>query len=318
MSPDQPRVSIGLPVYNGERFLRETLDSILAQTFEEFELIISDNASTDKTAEICQEYLAKDQRVRYFRNSENLGAARNYNRTFELATGQYFKWAAGDDLLAPEYLERCVAVLDRAPSVVLCYTAETRIDASGKPLRKSILDRLNLRSPTPAQRFQQHHRLWYQRSFMSTNPIFGLIRVRALQKTPLIGNYVWSELALLMELMLLGEFYEVPEHLFFFRWHPKTSRATRESAGWEELAIWFDPKNKGKIVLPEWGLLFQQLASIQRVPMSFSEKVFCYLQVGKWFSWKWKKLAKELMMATGKLITKAYLISSQKLSIKKI
>lgn len=302
MSYSPPRVSIGLPVYNGERFLRETLDAILAQTFEDFELIISDNASTDNTAEICQEYVAKDKRIRYFCNAENLGAARNYNRTFELARGKYFKWAACDDLIAPEYLEQCVEVLEKFPSVILCYSREVAIDEQGKQIRTKGSDILNFCSSKPSERFAKHHQLWFERGYFPANAVFGLIRTNVLQKTRLIGNYVWSELSLLNELILLGEFYEIPQYLFFFRCHSKTSRAKRQTYGWEELAVWFDPENRDKIVLPEWGLFVQQLISIQRVKMSWSEKVSCFLQVGKWFSWKWKKLAKELIMASLQLI----------------
>ena len=102
--PAHPRVSIGLPVYNGELFLENALDSILSQTYSDFELIISDNASDDKTEEICRSYAARDKRVRYSRNAHNLGAAPNYNRVYHLARGRYFKWASHDDVLAPEFL----------------------------------------------------------------------------------------------------------------------------------------------------------------------------------------------------------------------
>ncbi|UBF27329.1 glycosyltransferase [Kovacikia minuta CCNUW1] len=122
MSDRLPRVSVGLAVYNGENYIREAIDSILAQTFEDFELIISDNASTDKTQEICLEYAARDQRIRYDRADRNRGAAWNQNRVFELSTGTYYKLAAHDDVIAPDYLAKCVAVLDQNPAVVLCHS----------------------------------------------------------------------------------------------------------------------------------------------------------------------------------------------------
>src|SRR2546426_6424374 len=118
------RVSIGLPVFNCDPLLRQAVDSLLTQTYSDFELVISDNASTDGTEAICREYAAKDHRVRYYRGERNRGAVWNWNRVFELSGGEYFKWAAHDDLCAPDYVERCVEVLDRDPSVVLCY-AET-------------------------------------------------------------------------------------------------------------------------------------------------------------------------------------------------
>src|SRR5436190_12174806 len=93
-----PIVSIGLPVFNGERYLRQALDSLLGQDFQDFELIISDNASTDRTAEICRAYVAKDRRIRYYRNESNIGSAPNYRRVFELARGEFFKWCSHDDV----------------------------------------------------------------------------------------------------------------------------------------------------------------------------------------------------------------------------
>ena len=128
------KVTIGMPVYNAERFIGETVASIRTQTFEDFELIISDNASTDRTEEVCRALMKEDDRIRYVRNRENMGAAYNYNQTFHLSSGIYFKWACHDDLLLPEFLERCVAELDRDPSVVLAYTDWAPIDEDGKPL----------------------------------------------------------------------------------------------------------------------------------------------------------------------------------------
>jgi glycosyltransferase involved in cell wall biosynthesis len=292
-----PRVSIGVPVYNGEQFIRETLDSILRQTFKDFELIISDNASTDKTAEICQEYAAKDDRIRYYRNEENFGAAYNYNRTVALARGAYFKWASCDDLIAPEFLARCVEALDRNPSVVLCYSKEISIDETSQPIGRCSY-RLDFRFSRPHQRYKCFHDLWRDRGYVHGNPVFGLMRTDKLRMTPLHGTAVSSEMALVGELLLIGEFCEIPEDLFFFRSHARTSRALRQQSGWEELAVWFDPTNRGKIVTPTWGMLKLQLDSVHRVPMSGVEKAFCYAQLGKWISWKWKQLAKESIAAT--------------------
>ncbi len=139
MSNLTPRVSVGLAVYNGENYLREAIDSILAQTFTDFELILSDNASTDKTQEICLEYAAKDKRIRYYRNDQNIGGIRNQIRTVELSRGEYYKLAAHDDVCAPDFLEKCVEVLDRDPSVVLCYPKTKIIDENGNFLKATRL-----------------------------------------------------------------------------------------------------------------------------------------------------------------------------------
>src|SRR5919112_5909956 len=103
----RPRVTIGLPVYNGERFLEQALDGLLAQTFTDFELIISDNASTDRTPEICQAYAARDSRIRYVRQPENIGAGPNHNILVPMARGEYFKWASHDDLYDPDLVAKC-------------------------------------------------------------------------------------------------------------------------------------------------------------------------------------------------------------------
>ena len=131
MAERTPRVSIGLPVYNGEEFLEEAIVSILSQTYQDFELIISDNASTDLTEKICQKYAAQDARIVYSRNVENVGIMNNHNLTFRRARGEYFRFAGYDDVWAPTLLERLVTELDKRPEVVVCYPAFVLIDGQG-------------------------------------------------------------------------------------------------------------------------------------------------------------------------------------------
>ena len=116
MATDRPRLSIGMPVFNGEKYIRCALDSILSQTYKDFELVISDNASTDKTESICLKYKEQDNRIRYYRNKKNIGAPSNYNRVFLLSSANYFKWAAHDDMIAPEYIEKCMEILENDSS----------------------------------------------------------------------------------------------------------------------------------------------------------------------------------------------------------
>jgi len=316
MSNQHPRVSIGMPVYNGENYLEESLNSIVAQTFEDFELIISDNASTDRTEEICKAYAAEDRRIRYYRNEQNLGPARNYNRVFELAKGEYFKWTAHDDLLAPEYLERCVEVLDRNPELVLCYSRVIFIDEQQKQLRKSSSDLLTLSLPKPHQRFKHYQELIFSKSkkkrasILPTEtdedkidkhpggdrwlPIFGLIRTDALSQTPLIASYVNSDMILLGQLALLGEFYEIPDYLFFYRDHAQASG--RKNNGYYEFNVWFDPNNKGrkKMVLPLWKWFAEYLIAIKRAQLPWQEKIACYMLMARWLWWMRQRLSKEL------------------------
>src|ERR1700757_1973550 len=111
----KPKVSIGLPVYNGEKYLVQALNSLINQDFEDFEIIISDNASTDGTADICRTYASTERRIRYYRNESNIGSAPNYRRVFELARGDFFKWCSHDDICLPGLLSRCLQVFESAP-----------------------------------------------------------------------------------------------------------------------------------------------------------------------------------------------------------
>ena len=289
MSKDKPRVSIGVPVFNGEKYLAVALDSLLAQTYSDFELIISDNASTDGTQEICRTYAARDCRIRFFRNKINLGAAKNFNRTFELSSGEYFKWAAHDDLCAPEYLERCVEVLDRKLSVLVCHTKTIYIDENGEEYGVYD-DQLDLHSLRPYKRYHDY----FFRPYKRCNAIFGVIRANELKKTPLIGCYFGSDQVLLGELTLRGEVYRVPEPLFLRRDHlqqPWRRHPTRQSH-----EAWFDPTRATKITLPHWRLLFEHFMCIKRVPLSWNERKWCYIYLGWWARQHWRYLAKQLIL----------------------
>src|SRR5712691_1090037 len=148
-----PLLSIGLFVYNGERFLEEVLHSILSQTFTDFELIISDNASTDRTGELAQAYAKRDDRIRYYRNEKNMGAGWNVRRVYELATGKYFKWAAADDLLEPDLLRRCVEILESDPDCVVAYARTKEVDENGTFI-KNYITPMKTDSSDPVERFR--------------------------------------------------------------------------------------------------------------------------------------------------------------------
>src|SRR5438128_323622 len=132
----KPLVSIGVPIYNEAQHLAEALDSLLAQDYENIEIMISDNASTDATPQICEEYVAKDPRIRYQRNETNVGSFDNFNGVFKLARGEFFMWAAGHDLRHPSQVSRCVEAMLEDPRIVLCYSQMIWIDSNGQPLEK--------------------------------------------------------------------------------------------------------------------------------------------------------------------------------------
>ena len=285
-----PCVSIGMPVYNGENYMREALNSILSQSFEDFELIISDNCSTDKTQEICKAYAVKDSRIRYYRNKKNIGAAKNYNRVFELSSGRYFKWAPHDDICAPEYLEKCVQVLNVEPTVVLCYPKTLiKDELSNREIKYS--DSLNITCSQPHERYKKC--LEALRGINECNPILGVIRAKILKRTRLIGSYVASDQVLLGELALYGKFYEIPEYLFIRRSHPQRSMIKYHSS--RSRLAWFAPEKKGKLQLAPWILFFEYLRAINRAPIDRQKKRVCYLQMQKWLIWNWKWLAQNLI-----------------------
>jgi glycosyltransferase involved in cell wall biosynthesis len=259
-----PRVSIGLAVYNGEKYLRPTLDSIMAQTFEDFELVISDNASTDGTEEICRTYAAQDSRIKYSRNSVNIGVNNNFNRVFRLSAGQYFRWSAADDLFEPTSLEACVKVLDEHPEAVLCYPKTVLIDGRGDKLR-SYDDKLDLRSPRASERF----RLALQNMGL-LNAHYGLIRADVLRCTSLYGTYPGTDMVLLAELALYGQFWEIPEQLFFRRIHDAASSALKNQP-WETTQEFCDPTTKGELDLYYWTHRLYNISSVLRSPVGPAE-----------------------------------------------
>ena len=147
-----PRLTIGLPVYNGEKYVAEAIEALLGQTFEDFELIISDNASTDGTAGICRRFGKQDSRIRYVRQPRNIGIAPNHNFVVHEARGELVKWASHDDLYARDMMERCVQALDENPQVVLAHPWTAMIDGSGQ-VTAAIEYPLNTASPSAPERW---------------------------------------------------------------------------------------------------------------------------------------------------------------------
>ena len=270
----KPSVSIGLPVYNGQEYLRGSIDSLLAQDFQDFELIISDNASTDATAAICREYCASDRRIRYCRNDRKIGASRNFNRVFELARGDLFKWASHDDECHPRLLSRCIETLQSAPpAVVLVYPQSELIDAAGKTIGRFEC-RLDLREKRPHQRLAHLFK-----TINLTNPLFGIIKTSFLRRTRLEDWFPASDHVLLAELAMLGEIWEVPEVLFRRRLHDQRFLAGKPSQ--EAVANWNDPAGRrNRPLLPRWErMIYESLRSVCRSPLCAREKFLCFLAV---------------------------------------
>ena len=290
MTNEIPTVSIGLAVYNGERFLEEAIDSILGQTYTDFELIISDNASTDRTEEICRRYAANDARIRYVRNKKNIGGANNENQTYALAQGKYFRLAADDDVCAPELLARCTAILDKHPEVILAHSKIMKIDARGDQL--GILDADLATSDWPSRRFRDMIDMNH-----NCESTYGLVRSRALARTSLQQNYTDSDRTLLAELALLGKFYQIPEVLFFKRYHDQMS--TQQYTDWRERMHWFGDVDSRAYAMPHWRQFIHYLQIITRTPLPFRERILCYLHMIKWLKryHKWQSMLGDLVFS---------------------
>jgi glycosyltransferase involved in cell wall biosynthesis len=283
-----PTVSIGLAVYNGEKYLDEAIQSILAQTYRDFELIISDNASTDRTPEICAKYAAQDQRIRYSRNPENIGGANNENLTFTLSRGKYFRWAAHDDYLAPTLIEKCVKMLEQNPGIVLCHAANNEINGEGDFIQVTANNEGTQKYP-----YQRFHNLasWKAHKCEAS---YGLFRSDILGKTRLQQNYTNSDRTLLCELGLYGRFYQIPEPLFFKRYHEKN-----RYVDWRGRMAWFKPEilEQGKVTFPSWMEFFDYFTTIHRTPLEPVDKLLCYLDMIPWAVIHGKRLVKDLLVA---------------------
>ncbi len=285
-----PRVSVGLAAYNGERYLDEAIRGFLAQTFTDFELIICDNASNDRTEEICRAEAARDSRIRYYRNERNMGVAYNYNRTVSLARADYFRWATYDDAVAPQLLEKCVAVLDQNPDVVLVSPRTINIDDDGKTLGEYD-DNFGFLDPQPHHRFRD---LMIRVRDYDCNAEYGLIRRNILMKTAMEADYHSADRVLLAELVLHGKFYEIPERLYYHRLHAHIS--TRDGMTMRELTAWFNPAQAGKRKYPQFRRLVEFFKSVHRAPLTLWQRVYCDAQIIRFYGSidKWQRLFRRM------------------------
>lgn len=264
----QALITVGLPVYNSERYLKQSLDSLLAQTYPDFELIISDNASTDSTAEICKAYAAADSRIRYTRNEANIGNPRNFNRVSQLANSRYLKWSTADDYWAPTFLERALEVMERDPGIVLCYPQAVLVDAEGRN-PQNYDDVLHLMQDDPADRF-----LKLIETIKLAHQHLGLIRLSELRRTHMLGPFVASDINLLGELTLYGKFFELPERLFFRRFHKDSGSWKRGDAAHE--ARRYHAANERKLGLTRWKRHLGFLDAVRTSPLGLGSKVRLY------------------------------------------
>lgn len=283
-------VAIGLPVFNGENYLEEAIRSVVAQTFEDWELIVCDNASTDRTADISRSYASMDPRIRCFRNETNLGAAPNYNRSFQLASGKYFKWLAHDDRLKPGYLAATVATLEARPEVVLCNTVVDYIGARGEHLGyyRSVIEKTDV--PSASERFA----VMILSSHVNVD-LFGLVRRSAMENSLLHQAFSGADKVFQAQMALRGRLVQLPEPLVEMREHG--ARYTRATASARTKLAWHDTKLSGKIDIPVLTLYRTYKYLVENENLDEIERRSCRRVLTRFWvgSWNGARLAADLL-----------------------
>jgi len=284
MSPTGcPRVGVGLPVYNGERYLAGALDALLGQTWSDFILFIGDNASTDGTEDIARHYAARDSRVRYHRHRTNIGAPRNFNYLFEQSGTAYFRWQAADDLVLPEYTARCVEVLDSDPGAVLAYCGTIDIDGEGRELGP-YEDRMHVTQASARERFRR-----VRQNLQRCNAVFGLLRSSVLRHTSLFQTFVHSDRVFLAELALHGKLIEVPERLFRRRYHPAASSAMND----RQRDAFYTGQAQRSVRPQYWPLLAGYYRALAQAPVRLRERLALHTDLLRTFVWWRGALSRE-------------------------
>jgi glycosyltransferase involved in cell wall biosynthesis len=259
-----------LPVYNGEKYLEATLLSLLKQTLQDYSLIISDNASTDRTEEICRTYASSDHRISYSRTERNIGAVPNWYRVFRLSSSDYFASVAHDDLYHPEYMHKCIEVMERDPSIVLCYSKTTLIDELGRPSG-------NLDVTVDTTSSKPHVRLYnvIANDYLCIQ-LYGAMRSSALRSTKMFAGYYGCDRNTLAELALLGPLYELPEYLFFHRVYPDALGAAMGSGRSVEQLASLDPGTDWGYRATAFTIYGNYFLSVARLLASRADQWRCY------------------------------------------
>jgi glycosyltransferase involved in cell wall biosynthesis len=275
--PRAPVASVGLPVYNGAGYLEDSIESFLGQTFQDLELIISDNGSTDDTPEICRRFAERDPRVRFVRTPVNRGLAWNHNRVAALARGRYFMWAPADDRFAPDYVERCVEVLEADPGIAYVYGGMVLTDEHGNVLGREV-NRYDLSSESASVRF------WDQLIVYGGQHFYGMMPTSILRRIRPHRTFPWAERAIFTELSLYGRFHLIPGDRYFRRIHPGQLSAVRADRKVEITVL--DPKREAwwrripPLVRAEYTLAF--FGAVERAPLGRAERWRCRAACARW------------------------------------
>ncbi len=280
-----PLVSVGMPAYNAEPFIAAAIESVLGQSLTNLELIISDNASTDATFSICQRYAATDPRIRLERSAANVGAHPNYRKVADAARGTYFKWAAANDLVAPNYLESCVRTLETRPDAVLAFGSTVLFEHD--PLQGAPYDdQMNIADEQPFLRFRR----CLERMRLN-NVLNGVMRLDTLRATSLMPNYMGADILVLAELALAGKFIEVPATRFYRRMSPEA--ATRLQS-YEAVRRHHFPAGRARALFQAWRLALGYWSAVMRARLPLGQRIAAAAYVAHLTYWHATDLARDV------------------------
>jgi len=294
----KPKISLGLLVYNGEHYLGQTIDSLLSQTYGNFELFVSDNASTDGTEDICRSYAALDRRISYIRQRENIGAMGNFNFLVSRATTDYFKWCAADDLIAPIFLAKCIEFLESRPDFVLCQSSTRTIGFDDSELPNDIIKPSGASERIPIGLNRDYHPWQRFRDVLlgstAVMDLWGVIRTAPLKDSCLLRPYVGYEKVLMAALSLRGRFAELPQKLFSYRIHLDSfSSRIAEDARQE----WCNPAAE-QTKYPRLKYLDGYFDAIDKSGLSRAQKLLCRVAIGRYLLQvsKWRRVFLESIL----------------------
>jgi glycosyltransferase involved in cell wall biosynthesis len=272
------RVSVGLPVYNAEAYLDTALSTLVAQTHEDLEIIISDNASTDSTRQICEDYAARDARIRYHRQPTNRGGSFNHNFVASRATAPYFRWYAADDWMAPGCIENCARVLDQNPDVVLAWARPIPM-RDGQPIVEYPVEPM-WDDSTASARLRSLIGPPHAQSLISEcYPIYGVARTEPFLSCLPLGSFYGSDNVVLVGMALKGHWRELPPGLFYCRRHASSSTSGRNRF---EVARWMDPARRPGRSMPETSRFIGYARAVAKTDLPWRERLRCAWLVLRW------------------------------------
>jgi len=287
-SESPPKISIGMPAYNSERTIASAIDSLLAQSFKDFELIVSDNASSDSTLEIVQRFAAADPRIQLVRQAQNIGANANYTYVARCARGKYFKWASSSDWYDSTFLERCIEFLELNNDAVLAYP-RTRVFQNIPSKYLEYDSDIDVCEENPEDRLMH-----VIRKIRLNNVMNGLIRTEYLRKTRYIERYPSADVVLVGNLALLGKLKLLPEPLYYRRMESETSTSLMSP---EAIERHHYPNPTIRSLFPSWKLYIGWMRISLSATINMKQRKRVMVIVTRMAYWNWKDLINDIRMA---------------------